>query len=697
MKKKILIAAAISVAVLVLIAVILFVVVDVDDFREFIETRAEQALGTDVRLGDLSLSFFPAIGIRAADVAVAGRAGEEDLASLRSLRIGARLMPLFKKRLEVTSIELVEPAVSLIRDEKGRWNFDLAAAGDAPPPADQHSSTPALTIDSLRITRGRITVRDASESPDQPLEVTLTDLDLELEGFGSEQLRVLVDRGRLAASHPSMGTTPVQLELASVDLAARGGGDEIDLERLELAAGSTTVTLTGTVRAQPDGRRIDLDLEPTTIDPDDVTALLAAAAGDLGLSLSGDSPIELEAGIHGVMAAGRTPELGARVTVRSITLDAAALTRPVTDIDAVATLRGTTLGVEGLRATAGDSDFSGKLELTVKDTPTLVFDFESERADLGELLGLIAGDDDETAEDAPPDPDSFLVRGVADGTLTVADGSWLNLRFRDLDARLHLERGVATLEPVSMKLYDGSFSGRLESDLATVPQTFEFSGEADGIDMDPFVADQVGKGGWLFGRFTGRIEGQGAGIDPTTVLRSLEGQGVARIIDGQVGKLDVLRTLAQVAGVLGQQTLANLASDSVTGATRFSQLGGDFRIGDGTLSFDSVLLQSTAFDLSGTGTVDLVSSELDGAFEIQFSPEVSAWMRQEGSRAAELFWDSKRGRVVLPLGLEGPLDGAGASVDWNAAVEGVARRTIERELTDLLGDVLGGDRDEEPP
>ena len=52
--------------------------------------------------------------------------------------------------------------------------------------------------------------------------------------------------------------------------------------------------------------------------------------------------------------------------------------------------------------------------------------------------------------------------------------------------------------------------------------------------------------------------------------------------------------------------------------------------------------------------------------------------------------------MVLPLGLSGPLSGAAASVDWNAAVEGVARRTIERELTDLLGDVLGGSRDDEP-
>jgi len=74
----------------------------------------------------------------------------------------------------------------------------------------------------------------------------------------------------------------------------------------------------------------------------------------------------------------------------------------------------------------------------------------------------------------------------------------------------------------------------------------------------------------------------------------------------------------------------------------------------------------------------------------QFSPEVSAWMEQESSRAAELFWDSSSSRVVLPLGLSGPLDSTGANVDWGAAVEGVARRTVERELTNVLGNLLGG-------
>jgi AsmA protein len=100
MKKVVLVLTSVA-AVLVLAAVILFIVVDADDFRGFIETRAEESLGRDVRLGKISLSIVPVFGFQVDDVVVAARPGEGegDLLSVRSLRIGAKLMPLLRKRL----------------------------------------------------------------------------------------------------------------------------------------------------------------------------------------------------------------------------------------------------------------------------------------------------------------------------------------------------------------------------------------------------------------------------------------------------------------------------------------------------------------------------------------------------------------------------------------------------------------------
>jgi hypothetical protein len=549
-------------------------------------------------------------------------------------------------------------------------------------------------VDAIRVTGGRFNLTDAARSPAQALEVALTDLELEIFGFGGDDSLVAVEGGWLEVADPALGSKQLRLEIGDIDLAVREGGRVVDLTQAKLSAGKSVLALAGTVESQAEGLRMDIDLKPTTIEVVDLSSFLESAAGDLGVSLSGKNPVELEAGVHGVLAADQLPGMIVVARLSDLTIETAALTKPVNDLNATATLRGAEVEVAGLRARVGDTDFAGTLQFALRDRPALGFTIESRRADLGELLGLMGGGESDVSEAAPPDPDSFLVRSVADGTLKVSEGSWANLNFRDLEARLRLENGVAVLDPVSMRLYDGRFDGRLASDLRRVPQSFEFSGEAENVDIGPFLADQAGKGDVLMGRFTGRVDGQGMGSDPATLIRSLEGQGVARIVDGQVGKLDLLRSIGQVAGVFGQRTLANLASESVTGATKFSRLASDFEIGGGSLNFDSVLLQSSAFDLSGRGTVNMVSSIMNGRFQIEFSPQVSAWMREESSRAAELFWDPRSNRVVLPFGLSGPLEGAGASVDWGAAVESAAVRTVERELDDLLRNLLGGSSQE---
>ena len=699
MKKKIVLVIAAAAALLALAGVILFNVVDADSFRGFIEAKAEENLGRDVRLGTIGLSVVPVFGLQVDDVAVTARPGEGDgdLLTLRSLRIGARLIPLLKKRLEVTSIVLVEPAINLVRDVDGNWNFDVGAGGDASEDVGQTAkpgAAPEVTVDAIRVTGGSLRVRDASRSQAQPFDVALTDLDLEISAIGIDEFRMAVENGRLEVSDPALGPDPLLLGVGAIDLAVRGGGDSVELTRCELVVGKTTVALTGTVEAQPDGRQ---DRHRSETDQHRRRGHLVAAGkgrrririvhhrqhtgrarGGCPRRAGGEPPARTE---H--------PGKAERDHHRRKNPDPAGHRHQRRGDAAGHDGRGRRFACPGRRQRLrryAPAHGSQAADARVHSRVATRRSRSAARPDGGRGK-------EGTDRATPPDPDSFVVRGIADGSLKVAEGSWVNLHFRDLDARLRLENGVATLDPVSMGLYDGRFNGRLASDLTRVPQSFEFSGEAENIDMDPFVADQTGMSDILMGRFTGRVAGQGAGTDSTTVIRSLEGEGVARIIDGQVGKLDVLRSVGQVAGVLGQRTLANLASESATGATRFSQLVGDFRIAGGALSFDSVLLRSAGFDLTGTGTVDMISSVMNGEFLLQFSPEVSAWMKQESSRAAELFWDSGSGRVVLPLGLSGTLDSARASVDWGAAAEDVARRTVERELTNALDNLLGGSRD----
>jgi uncharacterized protein involved in outer membrane biogenesis len=121
-KKKVLFVLGGGVIALVLAAVVFALVFDVNSYRPRIEAAASEVTGLEVRInGKMGLSLFP-FGLSAKDIHVALRGSE--IISLEHLRLGAELMPLLKKQLNVTSCELVKPAVTIVKDADGKYNFE---------------------------------------------------------------------------------------------------------------------------------------------------------------------------------------------------------------------------------------------------------------------------------------------------------------------------------------------------------------------------------------------------------------------------------------------------------------------------------------------------------------------------------------------------------------------------------------------
>ncbi len=102
-----------------IVAVLLF---DINSYKSQIETAASEATGLDVRIkGEMGLAFFP-FGISAKDIHVANK--ESEILSLESLKLRAEFIPLLKKQLKVTTCELVKPAITIVKDAEGKYNFE---------------------------------------------------------------------------------------------------------------------------------------------------------------------------------------------------------------------------------------------------------------------------------------------------------------------------------------------------------------------------------------------------------------------------------------------------------------------------------------------------------------------------------------------------------------------------------------------
>jgi AsmA protein len=135
------------VALIVIAAIVGVLLFDINSYKTRFETAASEATGLDVMInGKMGLSFFP-FGISAHDVHVAGRKGE--ILSLEKLKLGVAFIPLLKKQLKVTICELVKPAVTIVKDADGEYNFENSERNWT-----EEGLGAAFSLKKLRLSRG---------------------------------------------------------------------------------------------------------------------------------------------------------------------------------------------------------------------------------------------------------------------------------------------------------------------------------------------------------------------------------------------------------------------------------------------------------------------------------------------------------------------------------------------------------------
>jgi len=181
---------AIVVALLLVMAFAIPFLIDVNQFRPRIEGALSQALGREVKLGDLKLSILSG-GVTASDLAIADDASYSQTPFIRakSLTVSAELEPLIlSRKLNVTGIEIVSPEIDLVQSNAGVWNFaSLGSKSPAQPisnqaPAASGNSVPNLTVKLIKITDGRLSIKMAGEIRPKVLEK----LNIEVKDFAPD-------------------------------------------------------------------------------------------------------------------------------------------------------------------------------------------------------------------------------------------------------------------------------------------------------------------------------------------------------------------------------------------------------------------------------------------------------------------------------------------------------------------------------
>ena len=227
--------------------------IDLNKYQDQYKPFIEDALNRKVQLQDIRLTIWPRIGARVAGFAVLDDPafGAGPFASLTSLDVGVKLMPLLSGKVEVEEITLRHPVITVIKNKNGVLNVStIGRTGVAVPKTPSRAPIPStegplkilalLAVDRVSITGGTLTYRDLSAP--KPTEYILQDMEFLLQS---------VHLGQIPSIHFATLVQPFNIP-ATLDgtFGPLKETTDIDAITLQLGLGKTAFTITGKTAGQ---------------------------------------------------------------------------------------------------------------------------------------------------------------------------------------------------------------------------------------------------------------------------------------------------------------------------------------------------------------------------------------------------------------------------------------------------------------
>jgi AsmA protein len=244
---------AIVIAVLVVIAIAIPFFIDANTFRPKLEAELTDALGREVKVGNISLSLLSG-GVTADNISIADdpQFSKAPFVQAKAFKVGVEMIPLiFSRTLNITQLTLDQPQISLVKSENGeKWNF--SSLGGKNPSAPAHTTdnaapktsaqTPAqestgggnpnLSVGKLNVNNGRLTVSKADSTEAQRV---YDKVNIEVKNFSFNSSFPLT----MSANTPSGGTMKLSGTAGPInptDAALTPLNAKIAVQKMNLAA-----------------------------------------------------------------------------------------------------------------------------------------------------------------------------------------------------------------------------------------------------------------------------------------------------------------------------------------------------------------------------------------------------------------------------------------------------------------------------
>lgn len=680
---KILVGIGAVLLLLLILIIALPFLIDLNKYQDRYRPLIEEALNRKVELQDIRLTIWPRIGARIGGFVVqddpAFRTGP--FASLASLDVGVKLLPLLKGRVEVEEITLRDPVILVLKNSQGQLNISTIGAkpsGPSAPPKPEAPTQPAgsplqalalFAVDRLSIDGGKLTYRD--ESTLKPTEYTVTQLEFLLTSvhlgdsptvhLGATVLPYNLPVRLDGTFGPLVETLDVKsfafdlgLGKVAVGLKGRAVGGNLDatVNALQIDMADLPVALPLTKPVQM--KDLHLTLHASYPLQPDVPPANQLDLTDLGFSvIMGGSTIN----VKGTASKGLASFTAASASINSSDLPVAVpLAKPVEVKDLHVNVRAKYPPKEG----------AAPLDLAEVPNLGLTVALGSSRVDVkGSVLGGLAK---VTAS-------SKLVNT---SDLPLALPLKKPVEIKDLQVAAEMKGQEARLTALALQVFGGFLRGQGTLGLGTSAPPFTGTVSLQGLQVGPALqavgTDHVS----LSGTANAELAVSGRGFTRPDLVKALAGTGRMSVKEGTIEGINLLQQAAMLLKVVG------VSLDNVK-ATAFSTIESDLVVKQGLIGLQRLLIDSHDFQASGGGTIGLDQS-LDMKLNLNLSQALSQKIAA-GSPIAKVAMHN--GRLSLPLVITGSTQAPSYGLDTKMFA-GKVKEQVKEKVKGAVGDLLKG-------
>jgi len=600
-------------------------------YKPELERLAGDALGGKVTIGGIDATVFPSTRLSLQNLRVSSSQEGEPF-TLRDIALDIKLAALLKGKLEISSLNILSPSVTIVKDAEGTWIAGLPR----PQPAQPSGSKGVPSKETS--TEASAAVSDSA--PSAPLD------------FGLERFRL---QGASVTFDDRVANKKYVTDQIDLETSVKLSGKDLLLPKLTASAramGNIPLGLQGT----------NLALKGSHLQAEQLSVTAFGNAINLKVNYDLDSK------------AGNVSISGPGINLASLKPLTALADPSLSELDPKGTI-----GIEAKATLPGPTGYQSEGALSIAQVSARYKNFI-----VADLTGNISST--ATVKNAEKNAQfgtkslAFKLNGQP--IVMAFNGTFSPPTLKIPDLTVSLFSGVLTAASELSLSAQQPFSSAFSVSGLHVGQALLAAGQKP--EDQKFTATVESLKGNLAAPLKGTLP-QALSGNAAVTLKNAEIKGIN--LAGTV--LKALKSLPFVSGALYDAVPPAQKAELDSPNTALSKVTGTFTFSDGLIKTPDLKAFSTLFDLEADGTIGF-NAEMNLNATILFNPTTSASLAAKVKELGSLL--DEKGRLVVPLTLQGTAPKLTVIPNIDRLMKTGAKKLLQDKASDFLSKALGGNK-----